>query len=64
MKWPVGRWAVVRLPGEMGIELPAAHIFDDTTGEYRVVNESDAATSGGDIGAQVALYPVIWVSDR
>ena len=34
----------------MGIEVPAAHIHDDRTGEYRVVNEADAATSGGDIG--------------
>tara|TARA_B110000046_G_scaffold181061_1_gene212637 strand:- start:596 stop:1039 length:444 start_codon:yes stop_codon:yes gene_type:complete len=48
----------------MGIEVPAAHIHDDRTGEYRVVNEADAATSGGDIGAQVPIFPVVWVSDR
>ena len=48
----------------MGIDLPAAHILDEQTGEYRVVNDKDAPTSGGDIGAQVPIFPVVWVSDR
>ena len=48
----------------MAIEVPAAHILDGETGEYRVTDANDAATSGGDIGAQVPIFPVVWVHFR
>ena len=43
----------------MSILHPAAHRLDDQTGEY---GPSDVATSGGDIGVQVPIFPVVWVS--
>ena len=46
----------------MAIEVPAAHVLDGQTGEYRVTGANDAATSGGDIGAQIPIFPVVWVS--
>ena len=38
--------------------MPAALQLDETTGAYIV---SDAVTDGGDLGAQVPIFPVVWV---
>ena len=43
----------------MGITVPRAHKLNSKTGEYDVTDE---VTSGGDIGAQVPFFPVVWVS--
>lgn len=43
----------------MTIVVPAARKLSEQTGEYDVTDE---ATSGGDIGVQIALFPVVWVS--
>jgi hypothetical protein len=43
----------------MGITVPCAHQLSSKTGEYDVTDE---VTSGGDIGAQVPIFPVVWVS--
>ena len=45
----------------MTIVFPAARKLSAQTGEYDV---TDAATSGGDIGVQIALFPVVWVSGQ
>ena len=42
----------------MTIVVPAARKFSEQTGEYDLTDE---ATSGGDIGVQIALFPVVWV---
>ena len=42
----------------MSVFVPEALLLDEATGEYGV---TDAATSGGDIGAQVPIFPVVWV---
>jgi len=42
----------------MPLVVPRAHRLDARTGEYSV---TDVATSGGDIGAQVLMFPVVWV---
>ena len=43
----------------MPIVWPGAHKLNPNTGEY---DATDEQTSGGDIGAQVPLFPVVWVS--
>ena len=42
----------------MSVIVPAALQLDETTGAYIV---SDAVTDGGDLGAQVPIFPVVWV---
>lgn len=41
------------------MRIPAALFFDEQVGRY-VVGDTD--TSGGDIGAQVPIFPTVWVS--
>ena len=45
----------------MPIVVPPAHKLDALIGEY---GPTDEATSGGDIGAQLPIFPVVWVSLR
>ena len=42
----------------MSVRIPAALEFDGRRGDYVV---SDKETSGGDIGAQILLFPTVWV---
>jgi hypothetical protein len=46
----------------MPIVVPPAQIVNAETGLYRPINADDGVTSGGDIGAQVPINPVVWVS--
>ena len=39
--------------------MPPSHKLNELTGEY---GATDSATSGGDIGAMIPIYPVVWVS--
>ena len=47
--------------GSMSLVVPPAHKLDEKTGEYGV---TDDATSCGDIGVQVPVFPVVWVRAR
>ena len=42
--------------------MPNAHLLDGS-GNYQVAGD-DAATSGGDIGAVLPIYPTVWVRRR
>jgi hypothetical protein len=42
----------------MSVVFPAAHKYNHESGTY---DTSDEVTSGGDIGVQVPIYPVVWV---
>ena len=42
----------------MSVVVPGALLLDKEKGEY---GPTAASTSGGDIGAQVPIYPVVWV---
>ena len=43
---------------DMSFSVPNALLLDEKTGQYAA---TDAVTSGGDIGAQVPIFPVVWV---
>ena len=43
----------------MSITVPPSHKLNELTSEYGV---SDGAMSGGDIGALIPIYSVVWVS--
>ena len=47
--------------GQMPVVMPPAYKLNAETGEY---GPCDDATSGGDIGAQVPIFPVVWVRDH
>ena len=47
-----------RLALSMSVVFPAAHKYNHESGTY---DTSDEVTSGGDIGVQVPIYPVVWV---
>jgi hypothetical protein len=44
----------------MSVSVPHAHKLDRQT--LLFAGGGDDVTSGGDIGAQVPLFPVVWVS--